>query len=44
MENTVSQYNDYEKFKNEVLYVFSDMIDTRRKSFEEQLTKFETTE
>ena len=44
MEKTVIQYTDYDKFKNEVLYVFSDMIETRRKSFEEQLTKFETTE
>jgi hypothetical protein len=44
MEKTVESYTDYERFKNEVINVFSDMIETRMKSFEEQLTKFETTE
>ena len=44
MEKTAQQYADFDKFKNDVLNVFSDMFETRRKSFEEQLTKFETAE
>jgi hypothetical protein len=42
MEKTASNYSDMDKFKNDVLYTFSDMMNTRMMAFEEQLTKFET--
>ena len=42
MEKTSNQYSDKETFEKNVLEVFSDMIETRMKTFEAQLTKFET--
>jgi hypothetical protein len=42
MEKTATKYSDMEKFKSDVLYTFSDMMNTRMAAFEEQLTKFET--
>jgi hypothetical protein len=44
MEKTAQQYSDMEKFKNDVLYTFYSMFNTRQMAFEEQLTKFEIIE
>jgi hypothetical protein len=44
MKKTVEEFSNYSKFEKQVLDVFGDMIDTRRKSFEEQLNKLETIE
>jgi hypothetical protein len=44
MKKTSSEYSDMSKFESRVLEVFSNMIETRMKTFEEQLTKFETIE
>ena len=44
MEKTSKKYSDMETFTKNVLSVFSDMIETRMKTFEAQLTKFETIE
>jgi hypothetical protein len=42
MDKTVSKHSDLDKFKHNVLSVFSEMINTRMATFEEQLNKFET--
>lgn len=42
MDKTASKYSDLDKFEQNVLNVFSEMIETRMKTFEEQLNKFET--
>lgn len=42
MEKTSNEYTDINKFESDVIEVFSSMIETRMKTFEEQLTKFET--
>jgi len=42
MEKTVNNYSDMGKFEERVLEVFSNMINKRMYSFEEQLNKFET--
>ena len=42
MDKTVSKHSDLDKFEHNVLSVFSEMIETRMKTFEEQLNKFET--
>ena len=44
METTASKYTSMDKFKADVLSTFSDMINKRMTSFEEQLNKLETTE
>jgi hypothetical protein len=44
MEKTINNYSDKDKFESSVITLFDDMINTRRTSFEEQLTKFETIE
>jgi len=44
MEKTSNQYSNMEKFKADVISTFSDMINKRMSSFEEQLNKLETTE
>lgn len=44
MEKTSSEYSDMSKFESRVLEVFSNMVETRMRTFEEQLTKFETIE
>jgi len=44
METTASKYTSMDKFKADVLSTFSDMINKRMISFEEQLNKLETTE
>lgn len=44
MENTANKYANMDKFKGDVLSLFSDILNKRMVSFEEQLTKFETTE
>jgi hypothetical protein len=44
MEKTAGEYSDMEKFESTVLSVFSEMFETRMKSFEEQLNKLETIE
>jgi len=42
MDKTVEQYSNIENFEKNVISVFSEMIETRMKTFEEQLNKFET--
>jgi len=44
MEKTISKYTDVDKFETNVVELFGKMINTRLESFEEQLTKLETTE
>lgn len=44
MENTANKYTNMDKFRGDVLSLFTDLINKRMSSFEEQLTKFETTE
>ena len=44
MEKTISNYTDLTKFNEEVIKTFSDMINTRLENFEDQLSKFITTE
>ena len=44
MEKTSNQYSNMEKFKADVISTFSDMINKRMSTFEEQLNKLETTE
>jgi hypothetical protein len=44
MESTANTYSDFEKFEKSVLETFSNIIEIRMKTFEEQLNKFETIE
>jgi hypothetical protein len=44
METTSKNFSDFSKFEGQVLEVFGGMLETRQKSFEEQLNKFEITE
>ena len=44
MEKTISNYTDLEKFNEEVVTTFSEMINTRLTNFEDQLSKFITIE
>ena len=42
MEKTVENYSSIENFESQVMSVFTEILDTRMKSFEEQLNKLET--
>lgn len=42
MDKTIGKHSDLAKFEHNVLSVFSEMINTRMVTFEEQLNKFET--
>ena len=44
MEKTITKYTDVTNFNNEVIRIFSEMINNRLKNFEDQLSKFITTE
>ena len=44
METTSKNFSDFSKFEGQVLEVFGGILETRQKSFEEQLNKFEITE
>jgi hypothetical protein len=44
MEKTINEYTEISKFEESVVTTFGDMIKTRLKNFEEQLSKFITVE
>jgi hypothetical protein len=44
MEKTINEYTEISKFEESVVTTFGNMIKTRLKSFEEQLSKFITVE
>jgi hypothetical protein len=44
MEKTINEYSEISKFDEDVNTIFGDMINTRLKNFEEQLSKFITIE
>ena len=44
MEKTINEYTEISKFEEDVITTFGDMIETRLKNFEEQLSKFVTVE
>jgi hypothetical protein len=44
MEKTAEKYINMEEFKNNVINIFSGILEKRMMSFEEQLNKLETIE
>jgi glycosyltransferase involved in cell wall biosynthesis len=44
MEKTITKYTDVTNFNDVVIKIFSEMINNRLKNFEDQLSKFITTE